>query len=636
MCGIIGIALLRLGAIGKPLGIVIYECLKRLEYRGYDSVGYAVLTDQGLVVRKSKGKIDDVFNKLEFRNIDGVVGIGHTRWATHGIPSDVNAHPHTDCNNRIAVVHNGIIENYLELRRYLESRGHVFKSETDTEVIPHMIEELKKRGFDTYTAFKITISMLRGTYAIAVIDLDNPDKIFFARKTSPLVLGLSDRALFVSSDIPAFLPYTNKIIVVQDDEVGYVSTDGAIVIEKLSLDEKHVSEIDIENIDMGIHSSIAIPSYTVDIKSRIKVIDWSPELVDRGGYPHFMLKEIFEQPYALAQTLAGLEGQIEKAIDILRRADKVIVIGAGSSYHSSYIGSLALIELAGIWSRALISSEARWFFNRLTDRDVVIAVSQSGETIDTLVAVREAKKVGAKVIAISNVLESAIPRESDYAIYTRAGPEIGVAATKTFTTQVLTLTYLALSIGRKTGTIDIDKYYSIKDDLRKIPEIAKVVIEKYNGLAQDLANKLYIKNSAYYLGRGTGLGVAMEGALKMKEIAYVHAEAYPAGESKHGPIALVERDFPVVFIALNEEEYSLITSNIEEMKAREAFIITVVSLDIDRVPKSDITIGVPSMNKYAASIPTTIPLQLIAYYTAVKKGYDPDKPRNLAKTVTVI
>ena len=611
MCGIIGIVS-KSKFFSEKLGIVIKKCLKNLEYRGYDSVGFAIISnDKKLIVKKSKGKIDDVVKKLRFNDFDGVVGIGHTRWATHGAPTDVNAHPHTDCKGRIAVVHNGIIENYLEIKDTLVNEGHVFRSETDTEVVSHLIEKYKSQGLNTFEAFKKAVSTLKGAYALAVIDLDEPDKIFFARKTSPLVVGIANGAVFVASDIPAFLEYTRKVIVLRDGEVGYITS----------------SSVHIEELGKG----------PIDITYRVKTIEWTSEMAKKGGYPHFMLKEIHEQPQALASTLAGLGYEIEEIARIISRAERVMLVGAGTSFHAALVAQYLFTGLANTWSQAIISSEAKWLVRGLREGDVVIAISQSGETIDTLTAVRYAKQQGACTIAISNVIDSAIPRETHYAIYTRAGPEIGVAATKTFTTQVVLLTYIALKVAKTKKSLPSKNIDYLITELEQIPDIASKVITFIEAKTRRLAKRLAHINNAFYLGRGLGVPIAMEGALKLKEIAYIHAEAYPAGESKHGPIALVERGFPVIFTVLNDESYELILSNIEEMRAREAWIISIAPHNATEVRRlSHEIFELPNISPELTPAIYIIPYQLLAYYTATTRGYDPDKPRNLAKTVTVI
>lgn len=611
VCGIIGVVASP-GKLPEKLGAILYRCLKSLEYRGYDSVGVAYMDPSGrIVVRKGVGKIDDVRDRIGFDAIEGEIGIGHTRWATHGKPSDENAHPHTDCRGRVAVVHNGIIENFRELRRMLERRGHIFQSETDTEVIPHLIEEFLKMGASPYEAFRRAVSMLRGTYAIAAL-IQGVRRIFIARNTSPLVVGLGEGYNFVASDIPAFLRYTRRVVVLRDGEVGFV-TPTTLYVEVLG-------------------------GGAIEVSERVRVVEWSAEAVEKGGYRFFMEKEIHEQPQALAQTVAGLGEEVEEVSKILARANRVILVAAGSSYHSSYIGALALTQVAEIPSVALVSSEARWWFGRwLSDRDVVIAVSQSGETIDTLIALRIAKKLGAKTVALSNVVDSAIPRESDLAIYTRAGPEIGVAATKTFTTQVLVLSYLAARVARVRG-VNTRIAELIEESVRRAPLATSITIAECADSIKALVGRFVLARSAFYLGRGYGFGVAKEGALKMKEIAYVHAEAYPAGESKHGPIALVEPGFVVVFTIASEEEAELVESNVEEMRSRGALTIVVAPQEVAKGFRGvDALIEVPRLlHPSVQSIPLVVPLQLLAYETSVAKGLDPDKPRNLAKTVTVV
>jgi len=613
-CGIVGVVT-RSGALRRRLGLIIRDSLKRLEYRGYDSVGFAIITAEGkLVVRKSKGMIDKVSRKLGFDEVDGLVGIGHTRWATHGVPSDVNAHPHTDCVGTIAVVHNGIIENYEELRDMLVRRGHRFVSNTDTEVVPHLMEEFKRSGLSTYEAFRRSVELLEGAYALAVIDVSTPDRIYFARGTSPLVIGIGDGFNFIASDIPAFLEYTRKILVLHDGELGYV-TASRIHLERRSGDSWA----------------------PVDFSGRVRLVEWTVEMAMKGGYPHFMLKEIHEQPNAVASTLAGLEDQVGAVVDALVKAENIILVGAGTSYHASRLGALLLSNVAGKMASAIISSEASWHLKPVGEGDVVIAVSQSGETIDTLLAVREAKERGATTIALSNVVDSAIPRESDLAIYTRAGPEIGVAATKTFTTQVAVLAYLALRVAERLGSLGRGRVAEMIADLRRLPEVIASIIAIHEARARRVASRMVSCANAFYLGRGYALPIAMEGALKLKEIAYVHAEAYPAGESKHGPIALIEEGFPVVFTALGSHDGRLLRSNIEEMRARLAWTLAVAPATLQEVLRAvDVSFRMPPLTEAAAAVAYIVPHQLIAYYTAVRKGLDPDKPRNLAKTVTVV
>ncbi|MEM4682752.1 MAG: glutamine--fructose-6-phosphate transaminase (isomerizing) [Ignisphaera sp.] len=613
LCGIIGIVCSSRGTevFGKQLGLVIRDSLLSLEYRGYDSVGFAIVVDNGrIIVRKSKGKILDVEAKLGFIDYDGSIAIGHTRWATHGEPSDFNAHPHTDCSNTIAVVHNGIISNYSELKKKLLEKGHIFISETDSEVVPHLVEEFVRNGFTVLEAVKQLVKILKGTYALLVITSIDPHKIYFIKNVSPLVIGVGDRAIFIASDIPAFLRYTNRIIVLNDGDFGYISP----------------TNIYIENIDRG----------AIDWRNRVRVIDWTPDMAMKEGYPHFMLKEIHEQPIALKNTLFSIVNEVEEVSRLLINADRVFLTGCGTSFHAALAGEYMLNILCGINTTTFISSEYIRFKKIFREGDILVAVSQSGETIDTLMAVREAKKRGARVIAISNVIESAIPRESDIAIYTRAGPEIGVAATKTFTSQLLVFITIAVKLAKLLGSESISTIESIERELSELPSISRNIINIYEPRIKKFSEKLKEYGNAFYLGRGIGVPISMEGALKLKEIAYIHAEAYPAGESKHGPIALIEEGFPVFFTVLNDEYRELILGNIEEMKARKALAIGLIPKGYEEAKKRlDIVFELPRLSIYTASIVYTIPYQLIAYYTAIGKGLNPDKPRNLAKTVTV-
>ena len=612
VCGIVGVACSGPCSryFGKPVGLLIKECLLNLEYRGYDSVGFAVYSSGRIVVRKSRGKILEVERKLGFDEFDGAVAIGHTRWATHGEPSDSNAHPHLDCGGGVAVVHNGIIHNYLELREYLRVGGHVFRSETDTEVVPHLLEELIGRGYSTLDALRELARTLKGAYALAVVVSHEPGRIYFIRNVSPLVIGIRDGAVFVASDIPAFLRYTNRVVVLEDGDFGYVSAD----------------EIYVENVVRGV----------VDWRGRVRVVDWTPDMVAKGGYPHFMLKEIHEQPTALRNTLASIPPEVGEAVKAVAKADRVFLTACGTSYHAALVGEYLLNTLCGLSATAFIASEYLRYRKILREGDVLVAVSQSGETIDTLMAVREARKRGAKVVAVANVLFSAIPRESDVAIYTRAGPEIAVAATKTFTAQLAVLLYLATEVARTLGTEDPGYLDLLRREIAALPELAGGAILLHEARIKRLAEKLRDKTNAFYLGRGIGVPVSMEGALKLKEIAYIHAEAYPAGESKHGPIALVEEDFPVLFTVFDDEFKDLLLGNLEEMKSRKAFTVGLVPKGYpDIARRFDFAIEMPKLAPYTAAVLYSMPYQLIAYYTSVAKGLDPDKPRNLAKTVTV-
>uniref|UniRef100_A0A7J3Z690 Glutamine--fructose-6-phosphate aminotransferase [isomerizing] n=1 Tax=Ignisphaera aggregans TaxID=334771 RepID=A0A7J3Z690_9CREN len=609
MCGIIGFA--KDDKAPLRCAEVLREGLRKLEYRGYDSVGIAVVSNGVLTVVKDVGSVEKVIDSAELTVLEGSVAIGHTRWATHGRPSKENAHPHTDCSKRVAVVHNGIIENYMDLKRLLLAEGHVFVSETDTEVVAHLIEHFKKLGAKPFEAFKRAVSMLRGSYALAVMDLDEPGKIFFVRSVSPLVIGLGSNINFVSSDIASFVKYTNRVVVLRDGELGFISA----------------SEVYVE-----------FNGRPADLSQRVRVVELDAQSVEKGGFPHYMAKEIFEQPYALAQTFSALQTQdLAEVLRVLGEARKIHIVGAGTSYHASLLGAIAFKRFLGLDAEALISSEFKVISRAVKWGDVVIGVSQSGETIDTLLALREARERGAKTVALVNNPLSTIARESDYVISMRAGPEIAVAATKTFTTQVLTLLYIVARLAELTGSIDVD-YRALVQGLKMGHEVAQRVLETCADACKAIAAKLVKKQSAYYLGRVFAVPIAMEGALKLKEIAYIHAEAYPAGESKHGPIALVEEGFPVVFVYLGFLD-ELLESNVEEMKARGAYVITVAQGDMvlgSIARYSNAVVKMPKAPLETRLVTYAIPLQLIAYYTSVMKGLDPDKPRNLAKTVTVV
>ena len=608
MCGIIGVVQKNEKALGEKMGIIIRDSLKRLEYRGYDSVGYAIIDRNGrLVIRKAKGKIDDLLKRLEFERFDGLVGVGHTRWATHGPPSDLNAHPHTDCSRCIAIVHNGVIRNYQELRDELASRGHMISSDTDTELIAHLIEDYLREGFEMIDALRMIMRKIDGSYAFLVISCRETDKIYFAKKISPLIIGLGEGFNLISSDIPGLIKYSRKIIAIEDGELGYISPE----------------KIYIENIY----------GERIDPLSRVKIIDWTIEQIERGGYPHYMLKEIYEQSIAVRNTLASVAEQIRDVINILLSDRDIFITGAGTSYHAALVMDYALKYYLGTRSTAFISSEISLYKKIFDKKSVLIAISQSGETIDTLNALRTAKERGALIISLTNSVDSAISRESHYKLYIRAGPEIGVAATKTFTSQVTFLLYLVSELLREQ---DPDAGSLIKKELEESPELIDRYIKKIDKESESLASILKDSRNIYVLGRDISLPVSMEGALKIKEISYVHAEAYPAGESKHGPIALVEKDFPVAFTSLGFEHNHVMVSNIEEMKARGAFIIAVAPYSDERIHRlADYSFLMPSMKTVAASILYVIPYQLLAYHLAVKRGFDPDKPRNLAKTVTV-
>jgi glucosamine--fructose-6-phosphate aminotransferase (isomerizing) len=585
MCGIIGIIA---KDKSQPLASITYECLQRLEYRGYDSVGIAALGEKGIEVRKAKGSINEFVKRFSVLSMSGEIFLGHTRWATHGEPTDYNAHPHVDCTNSIAVVHNGTIRNFMELRNELESLGHKFRSETDTEVIPHLIEEFKKRGMDTFSAFKTSVRSIEGTYAILAL-VSGEYKIYFAKKFNPLVIGIGEKANFVSSDIPSFLPYTKTIVTLQNDDIGYLSAN----------------EIYIENNNMQIN-----------VNDRIRQIDWDASSASKEGFEHYMLKEIYESPDAVIDTIAGLNyDSIDKIVNQIKSSKRIFVVAAGTSYHAGLFFSI-LLQREGYTAIPVIASE---FYNvRTNSDDSVIAISQSGETMDVIMAIRKFKENGSSIISLTNVLESAIARESDFKLYTRAGPEIGVAATKTFTSQIAALMFLW------------SKIVNASINFESIGNILRYSLNR-SGEARRFGEELSKKENIYYLGRGISLPIAMEGSLKIKEIAYIHAEAYPAGESKHGPIALVTRGFPVVFINLGEFTEEL-QSNVQEMKARGS-ITYGISVNSKLNTDKEILLNVEDNR---LSIFATLPIiQLIAYYAAINRGNNPDRPRNLAKTVTV-
>ncbi len=607
MCGII--------AVVQKRGVVapfLYQALKRLEYRGYDSVGVTTIAENMLYTKKDKGKIEEVHKRLNLDEMPGSIGIGHTRWATHGAPSMPNAHPHFDCENKIAVVHNGVIDNFMKLRKELGEKGHKFNSETDTEVIPHLIEDLMKEGFDLIGAVKEVTKLIEGTYAIVAMSTEESDKIVCTRDGNPLVIGTKSGASYVSSDIPAFLPMTNDMILLLDGEIASLTTEG-VHIEKLS-------DGSIVNRDT------------------IK-ISWTADQAQKSGYPHFMLKEIHEQPDAIRNTLRLQSESIEEAAKIIKDSENVYMLAMGTSGHAAKAGRHMFASLAGILpSFELASDFPDTVYGALSDRDCIIAITQSGETTDTITAVKYAKQYGTKIIAITNVIGSSITRLADYTLLTQAGPEIGVAATKTFMVQLTTLALIALALGEITGFKEHIEIQQKRISLEKLPELISEVISRNEEKARRLASVLYEKSSLLFLGRGISLATAEEGALKLKEIAYNHAEAYSAGESKHGPIALVQEGYPVIFVAPSDDTRNRIVGNIMEMKARGATIVAVIQKDDDEIAGlADYVFTIPESTESEFSImPYVVPLQLFSYYMALRKDYDPDKPRNLAKSVTVL
>ncbi len=605
MCGIIGIV-----SNDRHVANLLRECLKRLEYRGYDSVGMTTIYNSTLHTKKDKGKIDEIHQKLNFDTLPGHIGIGHTRWATHGPPSKRNAHPHMDCTRKIAVVHNGIIENFLELRKQLEEKGHVFQSDTDTEVIPHLIEEYIATGYNLADAVREALKQLKGSYAIAVIYAEEPDKIVCARKDSPLVIGIGEKAVYCASDIPAFLPMTNKVIFLNDGELAILTP----------------YSVTVQNLEGEV------------LTKEIKIINWTAEMAQKGGFPHFVLKEIHEQPRAIRDTLRTRQEYVDVFVESIMKAKRIYFVAAGTSYHAGLTATYMFSKLAKTYSQAVIASEFPEFIGETLDEDtVIVAITQSGETADTLTAVRHAMKYGAKILAITNVLGSSITRHAHHTFYMQAGPEIGVVATKTFTTQLATLALITINLARQNGALTDMEAKQLFEELYQIPVKVKEIIETHEERAKTLAEKCYLKDNFYFLGRGISTATALEGALKLKEISYIHAEGYPAGESKHGPIALIEPGYPCVFIAPMDETHKHIIGNIMEMKARGAEIIAVIDKsDQDVLQLADTAFKMPSTPAIFTPITYIIPLQLFAYYVAVKRGVDPDKPRNLAKSVTVV
>ncbi|MBS7621359.1 glutamine--fructose-6-phosphate transaminase (isomerizing) [Candidatus Bathyarchaeota archaeon] len=608
MCGIFG-CILKEGA-AAPL---IHQALKRLEYRGYDSVGEATIHDGKIYIKKDAGKIDEVHKIHNLDDLPGSIGIGHTRWATHGAPLMVNAHPHVDCSGQIAVVHNGIIENFAELKLELEGKGHTFQSRTDTEVIAHLIEEALKTNpsFGLVNAVLEAVRRLEGSYAIAVLSSKEPDKIVCARHESPLVVGIGENALYCASDIPAFLPLTRKAVIVEDGELATLSFEGFEIRKILDLSP---------------------------VIREPKFIDWTPEMAVKQGYPHFMLKEIHEQPACLRNTLRLQEHYLDLMATFLDRAKEVFLVACGTSYHACLAASYMFSKLAYLATYPVIASEFIEQHGKSVNIDsTILAVSQSGETADTLAAVNTARQRAATVLGLTNVIGSTLTRISRVYISQQSGPEIGVAATKTFTSQLSVLAQLALRLAKKRGKISQDEMDFIDAKLKKLPDIVETVITTQEEKVKAVAKKYKDSKVFFFLGRGISTATAYEGRLKLMEIAYVPSIAFPAGESKHGPISLIEEGFPVVFICPKDDTHKTIIGNIMEMKARGASIIAIIEEGDEEIKKlADDYVEVPrGIPDVLSPIPFVVPLQLFAYYMAVERGYDPDKPRNLAKSVTV-
>jgi glucosamine--fructose-6-phosphate aminotransferase (isomerizing) len=608
MCGIVGY-------IGtRETARVLIEGLKRLEYRGYDSAGIAVFHRGKVEIRRKEGKLIKLEELIGKETFDGKVGIGHTRWATHGRPSDENAHPHKA--GKVAVVHNGIIENYLPLKEILKGKGHVFTSETDTEIISHLIDEFIHEGYSSLEAVRIALDKIKGSYALGILFEGEEGHLIAARKESPLVIGLGKGEYFIASDIPPVLPYTRDFIFMEDGEVALLSSEGVKVVD---LKGKEVSK-------------------------EPKRIHWNPLMAEKGGYKHFMLKEIFEQPRAVIDTIRGrlseekgdaVLGEVHLDPKFLKKIQRISLIACGTSYHAALVGKFLIEDFCRIPVDVDIGSEFRYRNPIIKQDHFLVAISQSGETADTLAALREAKRKGATTLAICNVVESSLAREADHVIYTHAGPEIGVASTKTFVTQLVILFLLGLRIGRELGVLSSEKGKTLIEELVRVPHLMEELLKRSHEVAKIARKYLHVRDFLY-LGRGINYPIALEGALKLKEISYVHAEGYPAGEMKHGPIALIDREMPVVVLATKNDVYEKVISNIEEVKAREGKIIALASQsDQEIVEKVDDVITIPETHPSLTPILLTIPLQLLAYYTADFKGTDVDQPRNLAKSVTV-
>ncbi len=612
MCGIVGY-------IGKQQAYpILIKGLQRLEYRGYDSAGIALMHNGNLNVYKAKGKVIDLVRFAEQQDVQGTIGIAHTRWATHGEPNQVNAHPHYSQSEELALIHNGIIENYAVLKEGLKKHGFTFNSETDTEVLIQLIEYVKNsNNVDLTTAVQLALNQVVGAYAIAVIEKGKPDIIVAARKGSPLVVGIGEGEFFIASDATPIVEYTNQVVYVGDEEIVTLERDKEIKIKTISNVEK---------------------------TPEIKKLEMTLSQLEKGGFPHFMIKEIFEQPQTLSDSMRGrvnvdennitLSGFIDNKEKFLN-AKRIIITACGTSWHAGLIGMYAIEEFARIPVEVEYSSEFRYRKPVINKDDIVIAISQSGETADTLAAVELAKSKGAFIFGICNVVGASIPRNTHSGCYTHAGPEIGVASTKAFTAQVTVLTMLALMIGREKGTLSEEQYLRTVQELGRIPEKIKRILNQNDAIAQFAKTFTYAQNFIY-MGRGYNFPVALEGALKLKEISYIHAEGYPAAEMKHGPIALISQEMPVVVIATSAGMYDKVVSNIQEIKARKGKIISVIT-EGDTVVKnlSDYSISIPDTEECLVPLLAAIPLQLMAYHIAVVKGCDVDQPRNLAKSVTV-
>ena len=615
MCGIVGY-------IGyREAYPILIKGLKRLEYRGYDSAGIMLYCGDDLAVTKTKGKVSDLEHKSHaLAKSNAKIGIGHTRWATHGVPNDVNSHPHVSNSGKIALIHNGIIENYDSIKRELTKRGYVFHSDTDTEVLVNLIEDVKiKENVKLGKAVQIALQKVIGAYAIAVFDLDKPNELVVAKLGSPLAIGIGEDEFFIASDATPFIEFTNNALYLEDGEMAIVRLGREVRVRKIQ-DDVHVHNPEIQELELNL------------------------EQIEKGGYDHFMLKEIFEQPNAVRDTLRGrLQAEqgvvkmssIDDYLEKFVRADRILIIACGTSWHAGLVAEYLFEDLARIPVEVEYASEFRYRNPVITSRDVVIAISQSGETADTLAAIKLAKERGAFVYGVCNVVGSSIARETHTGAYTHAGPEIGVASTKAFTTQLTVLSLIAAKMARAIGTISQSEFIAFLSALDQVPAKIETVLKTEEAIKK-IAEVYKDATNFLYLGRGYNFPVALEGALKLKEISYIHAEGYPAAEMKHGPIALIDEHMPVVVIAPKRGHYEKIVSNVQEIKARKGKIIAIVSKgDKDIADLADHVVEIPDIHEALTPMVTTVPLQILSYYIAVMRGCNVDQPRNLAKSVTV-
>ncbi len=613
MCGIIGY----IGS--KPVVPVLIEGLRRMEYRGYDSAGVALVSPEGISLRRSAGKLVNLENVIKADPVDGFYGVGHTRWATHGRPTEENAHPHRDCTGRIVVVHNGIIENYLELKHELQAQGHVFKTETDTEIVAHLVErEMQQDGLEN--AVRRALTYMRGMFALVLISVDDPEKIVAVRNGPPIVVGLGEDEFFVASDIPAILAHTRDVVFLGDEEMAIITRTGVAFTD---------------------YQGRAVSKTTQRVL-------WDPIAAEKGGHKHFMLKEIYEQPTAARDTILGRvsldRGEIfldDMRIpeETFRALDKITIIACGTSWHAGLVGKYLLEQLAHVPVEVDYGSEYRYRNPIVGKRELTVVITQSGETADTLAALREARRKGASSIAICNVVGSMATREADGTVYTHAGPEIGVASTKAFTSQLVALQLLALYLAQVRQTLSPEAIREHVEALLLLPQLIEQAV-RASGAMEKVAERFHSRTDFLFLGRGINYPIALEGALKLKEISYIHAEGYPAGEMKHGPIALIDERMPVVAIAPQDHVFEKMVGNVQEAKARGGSVIAITTEGDPRMsavldPQHDVALAMPATTALLTPIIMTIPLQLLAYYIAVRRGCDVDQPRNLAKSVTV-